>query len=138
MPLATCVRCNRMFNKVKDSVCPGCMPAEEKDREKIHLVLAEHNELKPEEVADLADVDLSVVARMVAEGYVSQLGALERPLCGKCGAPAISMSKKLCQPCLDRLNTEASRAQAKIKLGRRKEPVINTINARTTFEEKRK
>lgn len=139
MPLASCVRCNKMFNKIHAPVCPACMPDEDADQEKIRAVLAEHNDLKPEAVAESAGVDLAVVNRMVHDGLVAQISGLEKAVCGKCGAPAISMAKKLCEACLDKLNTEVGMAQAKIKLAQKKAPEIGGyINVRKAFEDKRK
>ena len=139
MPLASCVRCNKMFNKVSTAVCQSCQPAEDADQDKIHAVLAENENLTPEEVANQANVELAVVHRMVREGLVTQVRAGEAAVCGKCGAPAISMSKKLCQACLDKLNAEVSKAQAKIRLEKKKPPQLGEyINARKAFEEKRK
>lgn len=139
MPLATCVRCNKMFNKVQFPVCQSCQPAESEDQEKIFLVLEQDEHLTPEEVSEKAGVELSVVLRMVDEGFVSQIRGDEKVVCGKCGAPAISMSKKLCQACLDKLNAEVSKAQAKIRLDKKKPPQVGEfINARKAFELKRK
>jgi hypothetical protein len=138
MPLASCVRCNKMFNKVKMSVCPGCEEAEEADQEKIRLVIEKDDTLNVEQVAIEADVDVSVVQRMVKEGSVTRVDLSLDVKCGKCGAPAISMSKKLCQACLDKLNTQVSKAQAGIKLGQKKDAQIGTYSARQTFEDKRK
>ncbi|MBX3177854.1 MAG: hypothetical protein KF886_10870 [Candidatus Hydrogenedentes bacterium] len=138
MPLASCARCNKMFSKLKSPVCLDCEAAEAADREKVLGVLELHSDLNPEQVAELADVDVSVVRRMVGEGVVAQLTPGERPICGRCGAPAISLSKKLCQACLDKLNTEVSRAQSNIQLARRKAPEIGQKGVRMTFDDKRK
>lgn len=159
MPLASCVRCNKMFNKVEYPVCPACMPEEEADLEKIRNVLAEHSgqseteadhdkvravlannsDLSAEEVSEMAEVNLSVVHRMVEEGLVIQLSAADKAYCGKCGAPAISMSKRLCPACLAKLSTEVNRARSEIKLEEQKPPAIGHIGSvRETLEKKRK
>lgn len=159
MPLASCVRCGKMFNKVQYPVCPGCMPEEEADLEKIRAVLAEHSgqseveadhdkvravlanntNLSAEEVSAMAEVNVSVVHRMVEEGLVIQVSAAEKAFCGKCGAPAISMAKRLCPACLAKLSTEVNRARSEIKLDEQKPPKIGHIgSARVAFEEKRK
>ena len=139
MPLATCLRCNKMFNKVQSSVCLSCQPDEDADHERVREVLDEEMDLKPDELAEKAGVDIAVVRRMVQDGLVVQVSALEPPVCGKCGAPAISHSKKLCQGCLDKLNAEVSKAQANIKLSQRKPPQVGGfLNAREAFERKRK
>ncbi len=127
MPLSSCARCGRMFNKATVSVCPACLPAENADTEKVREVLAEHDNLNAEQVAEMADVDLEVVQRMMKDGIVSvvSLDASEIK-CGRCGAPAISAAKKLCQSCLEKLNTEMVKAQTSIRLGDKKDVAIGS------------
>ena len=139
MPLASCARCKKMFNKVKEPVCPSCQTDEDADFDKIRQVLEKNENLSVEQVAKEAEVDLEVVQRMVKEGLVAQVNLGESAICGKCGAPAISLSKKLCQACLDKLNAEVAKAQAQIKLGQKKATQIGEYGtARKAFEEKRK
>jgi hypothetical protein len=129
-----------MFNKVTANVCSGCLEAEESDYEKIRDVIAQNENLNAEQVAEAADVDVAVVRRIIGEGRVAMVSLGEAPKCGKCGAPAISSTKKLCQACLERLNAEVSRAQSQIKLEKKKETQIGAYdnNARKAFEAKRK
>lgn len=140
MPLATCGRCGKMFNKVQANVCPACVEAEEADYEKIREIVSQNETLNVEQVSEAAGVDVSVVRRIIGEGRVAQVSLGEVPKCGKCGAPAISITKKLCQACLERLNVEVSKAQSQIKLDKKKETQIGAYdnNARKTFESKRK
>ena len=139
MPLASCVRCNKMFTKVKSPVCKNCTEDEEDDFEKIRVVIERDESLNVEQVAEEADVDIAVVRRMVDTGRVKQVTLGEKVVCGQCGAPAISMSKKLCQACLDKLNAQVSRAQSQIKLSQRPEVQVGQyMPARQVFEDKRK
>ena len=139
MPLASCVRCNKMFTKVKSPVCKNCQDDEDSDYERIRMIIEKDENLNVEQVAEEAEVDISVVRRMVDTGLVKQVTLGEKVVCGKCGAPAISMSKKLCQACLDKLNAQVAKAQAQIKLGQRPEVQVGEyINARKAFEDKRK
>lgn len=140
MPLASCGRCGKMFNKVTANVCPSCHEAEESDYEKIRDVVSRNETLNTEQVAEEAGVDIAVVRRIISEGRVAQVNLGEVPKCGKCGAPAISITKKLCQACLERLNVEVSKAQSQIKLEKKKETQIGAYNnnARKSFEEKKR
>ena len=140
MPLASCGRCGKMFNKVQTNVCPGCVEDEEADYEKIREIVSQNETLNVEQVSEAAGVEISVVRRIIGEGRVAQVSLGEVPKCGKCGAPAISITKKLCQACLERLNAEVSKAQSQIKLEKKKETQIGAYdnNARKTFEAKRK
>ncbi|MCF6286621.1 MAG: hypothetical protein L3K26_15715, partial [Candidatus Hydrogenedentes bacterium] len=78
--------------------------------------------------------------RMVDDGLVAQLSLGDASAaCGQCGAPAISLSKKLCQACLDKLNAQVSKAQSQIKLSQKKATQIGEYGtARKAFEDKRK
>jgi len=140
MPLATCGRCGKMFNKVSAQVCPACVEAEEADYERVREVISQNETLNVEQVAEEAGVDIAVVRRIVGEGRIAMVSLDEVAKCGKCGAPAISTTKKLCQACLERLNADVSKAQAKIKLDKRKDVQIGAYdnNARRAFEAKRK
>ncbi len=140
MPLASCGRCGKMFNKVTANVCAGCVEAEESDYEKIRDVIALNENMNAEQVAEAAEVDVAVVRRIIGEGRVAMVSLGEAPKCGKCGAPAISITKKLCQACLERLNAEVSKAQSQIKLDKKKDVQIGAYDnsARKAFEAKRK
>ena len=126
MPLATCPRCKKLFNKQDAPVCVNCQAAEENDIEKVRGVVNDNPEMNAEEVAAEAEVSVEVVNRMLDAGTIERLGAadLEQVKCGRCGAPAISASKKLCEACLSKLNQEMAQAQANIKLGMRKQTQV--------------
>lgn len=127
MPLASCARCGRMFNKTSISVCAVCLPDEEADRDKVREALAEDDSLNVEAVAEVTGVDLEVVQRMMKDGIITaatmDIGEVK---CGRCGKPAISAAKRLCQECLDKMNQEVAQAQAKIQLGAKKSVQIDT------------
>ncbi len=116
MPLATCARCKKMFNKVRSPVCPKCVPAEDEDMEKVRKVLNEEEGLGAEAVAEKAEVDIRVVLRMVEQGLVQDVSLSGSFSCGRCGAPAISPTKRLCQACLSKLEQEVAQMKASIKL----------------------
>ncbi len=140
MPLAKCVRCARMFNKIQTPVCPACEPDEEADNEKIREVVNRDPSLNAEAVAEAAQVDISVVRRMLNEGQLVTVLQASDITCGRCGAPAISASKRLCQACLEKLNLEVAQAQASIKLGVKKNVEVGEydLNVRRSIEQKRR
>ena len=141
MPLASCARCKKMFNKVSSQICPLCKDAEDADYEKIRAVIDTDPNLNVEQVSQEAEVDLSVVQRMVKEGLVSAVTLEECKgiKCGQCGAPAISITKRLCKICLDKMNAQMARAQSTIKLEEKKEVQVGEYsNVRKVFDQKRK
>jgi len=139
MPLASCPRCNKIFEKVHSSVCPKCQAAEDADYDKIRAVLDRSPNLNAEQVAEEADVTVASVMRMLDEGLIANVGLSEKVKCGICGAPAISLSKKLCQACLEKLNTKVAAEQSKLKLKEKKQTQLGEyLHARKGLEEKRR
>lgn len=140
MPLASCARCGKMFNKKNSPVCSACQKAEDEDMEKVRKVVEEDPNLNAQEIAERAKVDISVVNRMIDLGLLVRVSEIANQIkCGMCGAPAISATKKLCQACLEKLNAEVIKAQSQIKLEARATPKIGESNltVRETLEVKR-
>lgn len=139
MPLAACPRCKRVFDKTRSGVCSRCQDAEDDDFDKIRAILDRSPDLNAEGVAQMADVSVDCVMRMLAEGLISNVNLTEQIKCGRCGGPAISLNKRLCQACLEELNVEMVQAQSKILLGKKKQVQVGEyLHARKAFDEKRR
>ncbi len=142
MPLAKCPRCKKMFNKSGSLVCPKCQPQEDEDADNVRQAVEEHPNLSAEGVSELTGVDVQVVMRMIDSGAIASTITLDGLdiKCGRCGAPAISASKKLCQGCLEKLNAEVAVAQRSVKLDLKKAPQIGTynMNVRQTLDDKKR
>lgn len=139
MALTTCPRCNRIFDKVRSSVCTKCQEAEDGDYDKIRTVLDRSPGLNAEQVAEEAGVPVACVMRMLDEGLIANAGFAKDVKCGMCGAPAISMSRKLCQACLEKLNAQVARQQASLKLKAKGHVQVGAyMQARKGVEEKRR
>ena len=137
MALSTCPRCKKIFDKVRTSVCTKCQSAEDTDFDKIRQLLERSPNLNAEQAAKEAEVSVACVMRMMDEGLISNTNLTEQIKCGRCGAPAISMSKKLCQACLEKLNTQVAQAQSKIKLSHKKDVQVGEyLHARKAFDER--
>jgi ribosomal protein L37E len=139
MALATCPRCKKLFDKGCSAVCLHCQADEDADFDKVRAVLDRNPNLNAEEVAEEAAVSVECVMRMISEGLITSVNLLEKVKCGRCGAPAISMSKKLCQACLEELNTQVAQAQGKLKIRQKKQVQVGRLlQARRALEEKRR
>lgn len=139
MALISCPRCKKLFDKTSSAVCSKCQPDEDADYEKIRAVLDRAPSLRAEQVATEAGVTVQCVMRMLDEGLIANIDMTRDIKCGRCGAPAISFNKKLCQGCLDKLNAEVAAAQSRIKLGEKKQIQIGDhLKARKAFEDKRR
>jgi len=140
MPIATCPRCNRMFEKRGAPVCPKCEPDEYADYEQVRELLAHTPHLNADEIAREADLDRGVILRMIEQGLIQNMSINEEVRCGRCGAPAISISKRLCQACLEKLNAEVALQQSRIKMPAKKGPRIGEAGKHVhgAFESKRR
>lgn len=124
MPLSKCPRCEDLFDKTTNLVCAECLDAEEKDHETVRDLLGEQSELNAAAVAELSGVDLKCVLRMVDMGKVASITLGEEATCGRCGAPAISATKRLCEPCLEKLDLEAIATKRNIQIAEKKNPEV--------------
>lgn len=138
MPLANCPRCGRLFNKMRTPICRDCEPDEEADFEKIRQSLADQPDQSAEEVAKNAGVTPECVLRLLDEGRIANVALSQSVKCGRCGEPAISFSKRLCQACLNKLSMELAAEQAKIVLPPRRGLTTNERTVRDAVDEKRK
>ncbi len=108
MSLDKCKRCGRLFNRVQTPICVACMPKEEADYDRIRGVLNETPGLSVEQVASAAEVEKSCVLRMIDAGRLANSAVSDSVPCGRCGAPAISVTKRLCEKCLTELDRECA------------------------------
>lgn len=141
MPLSKCPRCNKMFNKIHSAVCPACQKSEESDADAVRKTLQENPNLNAEQVAEITGVEIQVVLRLIEQGAIACVTELEGNAvrCGRCGAPAISASKRLCQACLEKLNVQVAMAQRSVRLGDRKQVEVGQFheNVRQALDQKR-
>ena len=117
MPIASCPRCNETFSKDGESmVCDNCEAAEESDYETVRLYVADHPDCTPSDVVEATGLERELVLRVVDSGRVAQVESAGTIVCGKCGAPAISLAKRLCEACLAELDSQLARTKSQIKL----------------------
>lgn len=110
LKLAKCARCAKLFNKIMSDVCTLCQPAEEEDFVRIREVIVANDGMNAQQVAEAAGVPVECVIRLLREGRIDNVSHDEKATCGRCGAPAISETKRLCQRCLVSLDRECARA----------------------------
>jgi len=120
MPLSTCPRCDKLFNKGDAVVCSSCLPLEEDDYERVRQTMQDNPELSAEGVADAACIDVKCILRFLESGRIETTAANKSIVCGRCGAPAISLAKRLCESCLHKLNAELTAQQSHIQLNKKK------------------
>lgn len=139
MPLAKCERCDDLFDKYQNAVCPACMPEEEEEFDSIRDCLRENPDMSADGLAELAGVELKVVKRMLDQGLISSTVAVGEVKCGRCGAPAISHTKKLCHSCLEDLNRGVAKQRKSIAMGSKKKAEIGEYGSvRQLLDKKRR
>lgn len=76
--------------------------------------------LNVEQCSEAAGVKVACILRMLDAGRISNEGVGNPIVCGRCGAPAISPSKRLCIDCLGKLDQQLGQ-EVKIARERLKE-----------------
>lgn len=139
MPLAKCERCEKLFAKTDNPICPNCVPDEERDHETVRSCLSEHPNLSAEAISELTGVAVKCVLRMIDQGLVTNSIFTGAVKCGKCGAPAISASKKLCNACLEEMNRRVAKQRSQLEQHTAKAVRVGEgLSVRRTIEEKRR
>lgn len=118
MALAKCPRCGRLFNRLPNaqySVCRECEEAEKGDFEKIMDLLQKEGNLNALQISEILEIPVDVVLRMVEQGLIEKSDDTNSVYCGRCGKPAISRSKRLCESCLIDLQRECVKAMQELR-----------------------
>ena len=126
MAIAKCARCGKPYDKIRSPVCEMCQPDEDADYVRVRDVLSEAPGLNAAQAASAADVTVACVLRMLDDGQIDNPESLTPVSCGRCGAPAVSRTKRLCTRCIMALNQEfaetVSRLREEIRLERNMPP----------------
>ncbi len=141
MPLTKCPRCNSLFNKEENSryaVCNNCLDDEQKDYEVIRKALEEYGNITAIEISEKTGISLDVILRMCDQGWFETMDEAEVVYCGRCGAPAISHAKRLCEACLIQLQRECMKAIGELRQKIKEKAMRNKLDVREALEEKQR
>lgn len=83
MPLTKCVRCDKLFNKTANPICPQCVPTEDEDHQLVRDCMEENPEVNAEMVSEMTGVDINCVLRMIDSGSISAVSLTGESV--KCG-----------------------------------------------------
>lgn len=137
MQLDTCKRCGKLYTRVHTPICSLCIGEEEADYDRIRNTLAREPGLTVEKVAEKAEVDHGCVVRMLDAGRLENTAVRDYVPCGRCGAPAISKSKRLCEKCLIELDQECAQTMRELREKKPGESVHRDLSVHETVELKR-
>ncbi|MGC8737480.1 MAG: hypothetical protein ACP5UA_02400 [Candidatus Hydrogenedens sp.] len=140
MPLTKCPRCEKIFNKPENSqypVCNACIDDEQRDYEKIRKILEEYGNINATEISEKAEIPLDVILRMCDQGWFETETQADSIYCGRCGAPAISATKRLCEACLIQLQRECLKAINELRQTLKEKAMRNKLDVMRAVEEKK-
>jgi len=140
MPLSKCPRCERLFNKSENAiypVCNACIDKEQQDYDKIRKALEENGSMNAFEISEKTGVSLDVILRMCDQGFFETEFQAEKVYCGRCGAPAISRSKQLCESCLLQLQRECLKAISELRQALKEKAMRNKLDVVEAVQEKK-
>lgn len=141
MTLTKCPRCEKLFNKPENSqysVCGACYDDEQKDYEKVRKILEECGNISAMEISEKAGIPLDVILRMCDQGWFETEEQSESIYCGRCGSPAISRSKRLCEACLIQLQRECLKAISELRQSLKEKAMRNKLDVNEALQEKQK
>ena len=102
MDLSTCVRCQKLYTKLRLTVCPECEAEEEKEILELQSYLRDNRNASLIEVSDALDIYMEDIERWIQEKRVSIEVCEKADLkCTICGDSILS--GRVCVTCRDRL-----------------------------------
>ena len=135
--IAGCPRCKKMYAKTDNSaVCPECEAPEFEDYNKVRDILEQHPDCNAGNAAELSEVTLECVLRMIDQDLIVNPDTVNPPKCGRCGKPAINLKKKICPDCLNKLSIEVYESIKKISGDSPGKQRIHGVHV--TFDNKRR
>ena len=119
MSLANCVRCGKVFMRLRNPMCPDCQKQEDELFERVVAYLKENPGASVAEAATDLDIDVDVITKFIRAGRLASVKPSWQVTCRECGA-AIT-SGEYCNECRNKLAEEISRAGFKRAEGPKKQ-----------------
>jgi hypothetical protein len=104
MELAKCVRCGKLFNKIKLSVCQPCESEEDREILKVQSHLRDHPSSSLEDASNELEIYLDDIERWIMEKRLTiQFTKGASVKCILCGQPIVT--GRVCSKCSERLGS---------------------------------
>lgn len=101
MELSKCIRCGKLYNRIRIAVCPTCEAEEEKDILAVSRYLKDHLNSSLDEVSDALNVYLEDISRWIEEKRLEvSVHVRTNSKCDACGAPVLA--GRICKECQKR------------------------------------
>jgi hypothetical protein len=91
---------------MRAQVCSKCEADEEADFEKVRDALDQLQDQNVEQIVESTGVSSDCVLRLIKDGRITDQHTSLTVECGMCGRPAMSIKKRLCESCLNKLNNK--------------------------------
>ena len=102
MELSKCVRCGKLYNRVRITVCLTCQAEEEKDILEVSRYLKDNPNSTLDEVSDALSIYLEDISRWIEEKRLEvQIHYRAALKCTSCGSPV--PSGRFCKECEKKL-----------------------------------
>ena len=107
MELSKCIRCDKLYSKVRFPVCPQCEAAEEKEIFEVQRFLRDNPDSSLMEVSDQLDIFLDDIERWIEESRLTvAINSRAAIGCAICGASIVS--GRVCAACRERLGVKTA------------------------------
>jgi hypothetical protein len=114
MELSKCVRCDRLFTKVKYPVCPACQPAEDREIREVQNFIRDHPQCTLAEVSDTLNVYLEDMERWIGDGRLTLVVRDPSQLkCVFCGVPILT--GRICAECTEKMTRTPAPTESKTR-----------------------
>ena len=114
MALANCDRCKGIFDRVSGPLCPACLEQDDEDFKLVNEALREGPHQTVDQLAEKTGVSEKTILRFIKDKRIASDTDLGEVKCGKCGAPAISLSARLCERCAGEMAKTIGQARSAI------------------------
>lgn len=97
--ITTCPKCKKVFNKVKEPLCPACLAEEEEYYEIVRAYLKENPGVTLEQVSEETGVSIAKINKFIRDGRLTEVTGDKKYLkCSGCGKPI--RKGKMCDTCV--------------------------------------
>lgn len=110
MSLANCPDCGKLFNQMRERVCPACVVAEDELFTKVRDHMRDNDVHHVTQLSEETEVSRELILKWVDDGrLIMEVAASERPGCKRCGKPAAGGD--LCSACRKEMAQEIAKGR---------------------------
>ncbi len=117
--VANCLKCRKIFNKIKSPICPECQKKEEELFDAVRLFIKENPNTSMEEVIEETGVTKKKIIKWIKEKKLDLVLTGENAIrCSKCGV--VISSGNICEKCSKSFIDTVNSLQSKVVVEKEK------------------